>query len=98
MRFKSKCFVFLLVVCILFSAAAVSASDTNYMDVNTNDSNEKLELTNDKTYDNFYEDIESSTDSFDMENNYKYDESDSRMDLSINKTNLVINGNNHIRF
>ena len=46
MRFKSKYIVFLLVVCILFSAAAVSASDATYMDVNADDSNEKLELTN----------------------------------------------------
>ena len=100
MGFKSKYIIFLLVVCILFSTAAVSASDSqsdaSYMDVNTDDSNEKLEVTNYKSYDNFYEDIESSTDTFDMENDYKYDESDSRMDLSINKTNLVINGNNHI--
>ncbi|WP_407454240.1 right-handed parallel beta-helix repeat-containing protein, partial [Methanobrevibacter sp.] len=97
MNLKSKWLVFILIICILFSITAVSASD-NHTETTLNQdpiSNEKLKVT-DKSYDNFYEDIKSCTDSFDIENNYKYNENDNKMDLSFNQTNLVINGNNHI--
>ena len=84
---KSKLLICLIILCVLFSLTTVSAN------ANPDD---LLETPEDKSYDNFYEDIKSSTDTFDIKNNYKYDESDSEMGLEINQTNLVINGNNHI--
>ena len=109
MKFKSDCFVLMLVFCILFSITAVSASDNqieaylsqdsisnDYIDVNQEYSNEKLEAGTDKSYNDFYEDIKNCTDSFNIESNYKYDENDNEMKLKINQTNIVINGNNHI--
>ena len=114
MIFKSKYFMFIVVICILFSITAVSAdSVSNQTDVLESDvdlqsgidlnqdvsgdgQNEKLEDATYKSYDDFCEDIKDRTDSFNIESNYKYDESDVEMQLKINQSNIVINGNNHI--
>uniref|UniRef100_UPI00388DAFA4 C1 family peptidase n=1 Tax=Methanobrevibacter sp. TaxID=66852 RepID=UPI00388DAFA4 len=103
MKKYKKYFIILLILSILLSITAVSAND-NPNEVNTNQNLEmnipntdSLQETSEyKTYDDFYEDMKSCKGFFDIENNYKYDESDSKMDLSFNQTNLVINGNNHI--
>ena len=106
---KSKFLMGLIILCILFSITAVSASDNqtevslnqesisnDYIDVNHGDFNEKLETAT-KSYDDFYNDIKNCTGlRFDIKSNYKYDENDSKMLLEINQSNLVINGNNHI--
>lgn len=96
MKLKSGCFVFMVVICILFSTMAVSSSD-NQTDVILNqnpfsddcisvdnyDSNEKLEVTAHKSYDGFYEDIKNCKDSFNIENNYKYYESDEKLQRNL---------------
>ena len=55
-----------------------------------------LKASEDKTYNDFYNDIKNCEDTFNIENDYKYSESDNHTFISINKTNLVINGNNHV--
>ncbi len=77
----------------------VSAND---MDLNQNleknsvNSDDLTGVLGDKSYDDFSDDIKNCTDSFDIKNNYKFDESNNVERLKINQSNLVINGNNHI--
>ena len=110
MNFKSKCFVFILIVCILFGIAAVSAADNqtddalnqdmvsnDEIEVSDNDLNDKLTQTTNKSYNDFYDDIKDCTDTFNIQSNYKYDnEKDKMIQLVVNKSNFVINGNNHV--
>ena len=108
MELKSKCLVFLIVICIIFSITAVSASENqsdvglsqdlvsdNQLGVVNDDLDEKLMETANKSYDDFYDDIRDCNDTFNIESNYVYDESSNKT-LTFNQTNLVINGNNHI--
>ena len=105
MKFKLRNFVFVLIICIIFSITAVSAASENQTDGELilneqndigNNLNEKQAVTTDKSYGDFYEDIKDSTDTFDMKSDYKYDESDNNPHLTVNKSNFVINGNNHV--
>ncbi len=99
MKLKSKCFVVILIMCILFSMAMVSANDTDLNQNLEKDSANPDDLTGvleEKSFDDFYDDIKSCTNVFDIKNNYKYDKSDNKTKLEINQSNMVINGNNHI--
>ena len=102
---KSKYFVFILIICILFSVATVSANDNQTVVLNqdaisnegmgVNDDVNRIEITN-KSYDDFYDDIKDCNDTFEIKNNYVYGESDNNKKLEFNRSNLVINGNNHV--
>ena len=103
MMIKSKYFVFILIICILFSVATVSANDNQTVVLNqdaisnegmgVNDDVNRIEITN-KSYDDFYDDIKDCNDTFEIKNNYVYGESDNNKKLEFNRSNLVINGNN----
>ena len=105
MMIKSKYFVFILIICILFSVATVSANDNQTVVLNqdaisnegmgVNDDVNRIEITN-KSYDDFYDDIKDCNDTFEIKNNYVYGESDNNKKLEFNRSNLVINGNNHV--
>ena len=102
---KSKYLVFILIICILFSVATVSANDNQTVVLNqdaisnegmgVNDDVNRIEITN-KSYDDFYDDIKDCNDTFEIKNNYVYGESDNNKKLEFNRSNLVINGNNHV--
>ena len=102
---KSKYFVFILIICILFSVATVSANDNQTVVLNqdaisnegmgVNDDVNRIEITN-KSYDDFYDDIKDCNDTFEIKNNYVYGESDNNKKLEFDRSNLVINGNNHV--
>ncbi|WP_405268214.1 lectin like domain-containing protein [Methanobrevibacter sp.] len=109
MKFKSKYFVFVIVICILFSISTISASDNQsdvalsqnlisdeQIDISNDGLNEKLAAATTKSYDGFYEDIKDYNGTFDMKYDYKYSESDNKPQLVFNQSNVVINGNNHI--
>ena len=105
MKFGLKHFVFIMVICILFSISAVSSADNqtdvslnndlisdDSLEVNNNDFEEKLEVTTNKSYADFYEDIKDCTDTFDMKDNYRFNEQkDNMSQLVINRTNFVLN-------
>ena len=109
MKFESKYFTIIIVICILFSISAISASD-NQSDVALNHDlisdeqieicsdglNENLMVTTDKSYDDFYDDMNDYNVTFDLEHDYKYSESDNESQLVFNQSNMVINGNNHV--
>ena len=107
MKLKSKCFVLVIILCILFSISAVSAADNqtdilnqdsildDRLEVNNDDLNEVLEATN-ESYDKFYEDIKDCTDTFNIESNYVFNEGENNTQLVFNQSNLIINGKNHI--
>ena len=97
--------MFILIICILFSVATVSANDNQTVVLNqdaisnegmgVNDDVNRIEITN-KSYDDFYDDIKDCNDTFEIKNNYVYGESDNNKKLEFNRSNLVINGNNHV--
>jgi hypothetical protein len=96
MKLRSKCFGLAIVICILFSAMAVSAEDMDMNQTMEMDSDDSLEVLGDKSYDNLRDDIMNSSGTFDMQDDYKYDESDNSTFLEFNADNLVINGNNNV--
>ena len=58
MKLKSKCFVVILIMCILFSMAMVSANDTDLNQNLEKDSANPDDLTGvleEKSYDDFYD-------------------------------------------
>ncbi len=97
MKIKSEYFVFMFIVCILFSITAVSANDNQTDSLNLDMiSDDELMQTTNRPFNDFYEDIKDCNDTFDIKNDYVYDESDNNTRLAINQRNLIINGNNHI--
>ena len=103
MNINKKYCILILIISILFSISAVSANadyDESYtnqiLEMNPANQEDLLEISEYKSYDDFSDDIENITDTFDMKNNYKHDESDSEEQLAFKQSSLVINGNNHI--
>ena len=109
MKLKSKLLISLIIVCVTFAVTGVSAEnvtdDSLQLDM---DSNHDLKSVQDdggnqdnlatgdhyKSFNDFYNDVGNCNGTLNLEDNYKYGESDNP--LFITKQNLVINGNGHI--
>ena len=109
MKFKSKFLIVLIIICVLFTIASVSANNITDDDSQLNtESNQNLEpvqvddVNQDnsgngedyKSFNDFYQDIQSCNGTLNLEDDYRYAEGDDY--LLIRMENLVINGNSHV--
>ena len=93
MNLKYNSIVFLILICFLFSLSFASASQSDI--VNT-DNNQSDYLTDDfKSFDDLKDDINNCNGTFNMESDYKCSQSDDEDSSNFYFKNLVINGNNH---
>lgn len=105
MKIKSKFFVVILIMCILFSITAVIASDgqsgadsvlNKQFDFDIGEWISNLMGTDQKSLNDLNSDMGKCNTTFDMKNDYKYDKSDNVSTFIGFQDSLVINGNNHV--
>ena len=109
MKLKSKLLIALIIACVMFAVTGVSAEnvtdDNLQLDMGSNhdlksvqydgENQDNLAKGDDyKSFNDFYNDIGNCSGTLNLEDNYRYSESDDS--LFITRQNLVINGNGHV--
>lgn len=107
MKIKHSAIIIFSII-ILLSLACVSATNDTENTINNNEyssntqsidsNNANIEYNTNKvnTYDDLNREIKECNDTLELQHDYKYNDKDKVKILNINKTRLVINGNNHI--
>ena len=95
MKYRKYLLHLSILIVLLFSITAISAADLN--DTATMDSD--VSNNHDESFMAFDTEMSTYTSTFDIQNNYKFDNSSDLMyvnGINITKDNYVINGNNHV--